>query len=577
MLVCDLDRHSVLEKVAQILDPHNFLCFPRAAATRNETHRPRITKLAARSTPFLFSIILLVHSLLRSNAMSIEILCPNPQRPHKRALADIDPDCSPVSKHTRWSPPPLPTPLTHDQRSTSPRPPRRPSSQSLEDLDPHSAPIKKRRRLQSPRFQPIDDQHLQVTRSGSAPPWPACALGSKHCRPQLPTNSPVDAWISTVFSPDPRPVSPPSDRPSTCPATVDVGNDKPTPPSLATLKQMSQQPSQYGENVGSGSGTSQSGRPGTSHPLYRGTLYNNYITLDYSGRQMPEELRTFASTQILKQRESPQLGDEAVAKVIDTVEELADSTEGPTAKLIRTDMFPLERSGIAEGGNSPWSNIASPNNPEYQYDISAPKPDTHFGYPTNQRSSWSYAQSNVITHPVARPYAQPARGNTFPFLMAELKSEAAGGTIYVAENQAAGSGSHSVSALLWLLREAGTYDSSSLTDTIAFTIAMSHREAIFYLHWYSEVDRRYYMSFLESYSSVTPKDIRACNNTVKNIIDHGLGARRTAIGTALEALFPFPQQWKQARPPSTAPPTPATSFAEEARPYKKKRGEGSRR
>ena len=140
----------------------------------------------------------------------------------------------------------------------------------------------------------------------------------------------------------------------------------------------------------------------------------------------------------------------------------------------------------------------------------------------------------------------------------------------MAENQAAGSGSHSVNALLWLLREAGTYDNSSLTDTIAFTITMSHREAIFYLHWYSEVDRRYYMSFLQSYSSVSPKDIRACNNTVKNIINYGLGARKTGIGTALEALFPFPQHWKQARPPSTGPLTPGTSLAE---PNKKKRGE----
>lgn len=156
--------------------------------------------------------------------------------------------------------------------------------------------------------------------------------------------------------------------------------------------------------------------------------------------------------------------------------------------------------------------------------------------------------------------------------MVEMKSEAAGGTIYVAENQAAGSGSHSVNDLLWLLREAGTSTNSSLTDTIAFTITMSHRQAIFYLHWYSATDRRHYMSFLESYSCVTPKDIRACNNTVKNIIDHGLGARKTAVGNALENLFPFPQHWKQGRPPSTVPSTPATSSSEEARPNKKRKG-----
>ncbi len=118
-----------------------------------------------------------------------------------------------------------------------------------------------------------------------------------------------------------------------------------------------------------------------------------------------------------------------MSKVIDMVEELADSTEGPIAKLIRTDMFPFERPGIAEGGNSPWSTVALPNNPEYQYDVSAPTPDTHFGYPTNQRSGWSYAQSNIITHPVARSYAQPARGNTIPFPMVEMKSEADAGEV----------------------------------------------------------------------------------------------------------------------------------------------------
>ncbi|KAK5190274.1 hypothetical protein LTR92_009676 [Exophiala xenobiotica] len=480
--------------------------------------------------------------------MITEILSPEPQRPHKRALANTDLDGLPASK--------------------------RACAESPEDLDLRNNSPKKRRRLQSPRFEPTDDQQPPVTRPGSAPPWPAHVPGSKHPRPHLATDSPIDAWILTVFSTNSRPISPPARRSSTCPATVDICKDKYTPSSFAMISQMAQQQPKYiyKESEGSGSGTSSSGRPGTSHPLYRGTLYNNHIIMDYSGRRMPAELTAFASTKILKRRESPQLADEAVSKVIDIVEELADSTEGPTAKLLRTDMFPLERPGVAEGGNSAWTTSALPNNPAYQYDVSAPKPDSYFGYPTNQRSGWSYAQSNVVTHPMARPYSQPARGNTFPFLMVEMKSEAAGGTIYVAENQAAGSGSHSVNALLWLLREAGTYDSSSLTDTIAFSITMSHREAVFYLHWYSEADRRFYMSFLKAYSSMSAEDIRACNNTVKNIIDHGIGARKTAIGKALEALFPFPQHWKQARPPSTIPSTPATSLAEEVGANKRRKG-----
>ena len=181
---------------------------------------------------------------------------------------------------------------------------------------------------------------------------------------------------------------------------------------------------------------------------------------------MPQEVREYTNTRILKRRESPQLGDDSVSKVIETAEELADSTEGPTSKLIRTAMFPLERSGIGEGGNSPWNTTALPNNPEYEYDLSAPKPDVYLGYPSNQRSRWSYARNNVINHPVARPYMQPARGNTFPFLMVEIKSEPTGGTLYVAENQAAGSGSYSVNALLWLLKEAGLSNSHSVEDKL---------------------------------------------------------------------------------------------------------------
>ncbi|KAL9135812.1 MAG: hypothetical protein Q9175_002988 [Cornicularia normoerica] len=503
--------------------------------------------------------------------MSTEVLCPKPQRPHKRALADIDSDGLPVSKHARRSPPPLPTPSTHGQRSESPHPPRRSRSQSLEDLDTRPAPPKKRRRLQSPRFEPTDDQHLQVTRSGSAPPWPTCAPGSNHWRPQLPTDSSVCAWLSTVFGPDPRPISPLSDRPSTCPATRDVSKLKPTPLSLAAIQQMSQQQSQYADTQGLGSGASQNGRPGTASPLYRDTIYNNFITMDFSGRQLHQELRDYADEHILKQRTSPQLGDEVVSTIIDTAEELADSSEGSTNKLLRTLMFPIDHTGIAEGGNTPWNTIALPNDPEYEYSLAAPKPDAYLGYSRGQQSGWSTSQYNVISHLRARPYTQPGRGNTFPFLMFELKSEAAGGTLYAAENQAAGSGSHSVNALSWLLQEAqksGLSDTDLMRDTVSCSFVMSHREAVLYMHWQSTEKKRFYMSRLKSYSAFEPDEIRACNNAVKNTVEKALGARKTKIGNALLALSPIPEHWNLVR---TNPPTPAAWFSDNPRPPKKGR------
>ncbi len=138
-------------------------------------------------------------------------------------------------------------------------------------------------------------------------------------------------------------------------------------------------------------------------------------------------------------------------KVIDTVKKLTDSTEGSTAKLIKTDMFSFEHHGIAKEENSSWSTVALSNNFEYQYDVSVLKPDTHFKYFINQRSGWLYAQFNIITHSVTHLYEQLTRGNTFSFLMIKIKFKAAEETIYVTENQAADSGSYSVNALLWLL------------------------------------------------------------------------------------------------------------------------------
>lgn len=199
--------------------------------------------------------------------------------------------------------------------------------------------------------------------------------------------------------------------------------------------------------------------------------------MDFRGKRLPEDLQKFRDTDILKQRSSPQLGDDSVLEVMDTAEEIAESTEAPTSKLMRTAMFPLKHSrGIGEGGNTLWSTDPLPNNPRYQYPLAAPKPDVHLGYSTGQRSQWSFEESNVIDHRVAQPYTQPARDNTFPFLIFEIKSEAAGGTLWHAENQAAGSGSHSVSALSWLLDQASV--TSSTTDKVAFTATLTHREVI---------------------------------------------------------------------------------------------------
>ena len=74
-------------------------------------------------------------------------------------------------------------------------------------------------------------------------------------------------------------------------------------------------------------------------------------------------------------------------------------------------MFPLRLPGVIfDDGDTQWTTEALPQNPR-------PNPTSTMGTL------------------FARPYTQPARGNKLPFLVFELKSEAAGGTLVMARGK----------------------------------------------------------------------------------------------------------------------------------------------
>ncbi|KAL9628948.1 MAG: hypothetical protein Q9204_005559 [Flavoplaca sp. TL-2023a] len=553
---------------------------------------------------------------------------PRPLRSLKQSIDRLDPDCAPANEH-RWTQPPasLPTPsptydrLSEVSRSSSApshysisRPSNRQSraqqqpksvrlrKRALEDSDSACEPATKRHHhlLLSPSSSSapsrVDDGLSEVLRPASRPSNAsinalsqlksvkplkrALEDGDIDCTPTrkrhrlesptfLPSPSSIGEWLSTI----PRTSSPPSTRPRSAPAQFSAREalttiDKYQPASLAIIQQMSQS---QGQSLKRGSNaSSQNLRPSTSHPIYRSLLFNNGIRMDHTKRRMPTKVREMMDKQILQGRSSPPLSEERVLQVITKAEALADSAEGKVSSLITTDMFPVDRSDVEEGGNTMWSTDALPYNPDYDQPLAAPKPDFHYGYPPGQRSDWTAQENAIADHRVARPYTQPARGNRFPFLALEMKSEATGGTLWHAENQAAGSGSYCVKALQWLLEQASPTEIVSITDCVAFTGAVTHREVIFHVHYYSEEDAYCYMSYLKRFSTTDPRDVQGCHDLVKNILEYGLTTRQTKIKNALAQLFPVPDQWKQTRPASSVS-TPATSFSGEPRPSKNAR------
>lgn len=166
-----------------------------------------------------------------------------------------------------------------------------------------------------------------------------------------------------------------------------------------------------------------------------------------------------------------------MTKGIKKAADLLDNAEGKADDRMDTDAFPLERpSSIAEGRNVHWSTGAPPTNPSYRRQLSEPKLDRHYGYSVGRKfeEGWADEEMAVIDHRTPQP-CNPTRDNQFPFLSLEFKSEATGGSLYIAENQGVGSGVRIVACRRWLFQQAFSSQDVAATDTVAFVGAGSPR------------------------------------------------------------------------------------------------------
>ena len=126
-----------------------------------------------------------------------------------------------------------------------------------------------------------------------------------------------------------------------------------------------------------------------------------------------------------------------------------------------------------------------------------------------------------------------------------MKSEAMGGTLWHAENQAAGSGACCVNSKRWLYSEAYGTNDQPVVESIAFSACVTHREVVFHVHHYSAKDDLYYMSSIGTFQ--TMRQVTECNNIVSNIFKYGLGTRQDRTREQLKLLYPFLPRWKKSR------------------------------
>ncbi|KAL8846621.1 MAG: hypothetical protein Q9221_008301 [Calogaya cf. arnoldii] len=481
-----------------------------------------------------------------------DVISPQPVRPSLRrplGLDSTDPKIYPSKRRYRANPKPtsrpLPTPSISNHDSSSQH-----SSQSAIRLQ--QPPALKR---------PLKDDSSDCGNSPDHFP------SKRRCQEQSPSlTSTVSHWLSELTQ-STRPNTAPPPPPST--TRLNIRRPPSAPPLCANVPTplfdfLDLPMSQSIPRPPSAASTSNT-RPSTSDPSYRELIFRNGIILDPTGLQVDEneDIKKLLEEHILSRRGVP-LPDDQVKKIIKKAADLLDNAEGKAGDLIDTDAFPLERPGsIAEGRNVQWSTEALPTNPRYPRQLSAPKPDRHYGYPVGRKfeAGWADEEMAVIDHRAAQPYTQPTRDNYFPFVALEFKSEATGGSLYVAENQGVGSGVHMVASRRWLLKQAHPSKGLADTDAVAFVAAISPRTGVFYAVWYSDEKNRYIMSKIRVVSFMESCDIQRCRDLVQNIADYGLGTPLLAVRDALAELDPPPPHWKRARSASSVIGTPTASFA----------------
>ncbi|KAB8356554.1 hypothetical protein FH972_024136 [Carpinus fangiana] len=373
--------------------------------------------------------------------------------------------------------------------------------------------------------------------SASPPPDPVKQEYAAHL-PQKKRR--IDNWLNDL-----RPL-----RMTSCPPKLEDSNSgaevEGQRPLLEVLREMSQLRQQNGPATELPSGSPQTSRTRPSDPKYRGILKHNGVSIDRTAEKIPPELRSFLDLSILKERSA--LPPDAIAKVVELAGFITDSVEVSISRLLHTVMVPVQRFDVGDGGNTPWYRNNLPKSKGFTAALAQPRADYHFGYLADSRSTWTKQELAVVDHPQAAHITRPARGNCFPFLVLEFKSEAMGGNIWQAENQVAGSGASCVNAMRWLYREARRSETQSVVESIAFSACITQREVVFYVNHFSVADDRHYLSCIGTFQTTCEVDIQRCHNVVSNIFDYALGMRQEKTREALKLLYPIPEHWKQSTP-----------------------------
>ena len=272
------------------------------------------------------------------------------------------------------------------------------------------------------------------------------------------------------------------------------------------------------------------------NPLHRECLAENDIEIGGDGYSIPESIHAFTgnTTTHVAEQQGGELSTEEVIDIREVIRQLASSEEPKirnvnfNLKLFHREKLKNYYEKLLETLDIPMYLEALPEKPEStKQRIALPKPDDYYGYHTKKFTS---LETNALG--LFGKYARPSTKSFLPFFAVEPKSQAHGGTLWVAENQNAGDGAVYVHCFEKVIARNGQSYRETLkedgkkycaVDSMAFSCCIDATAATLWAHWHEE--DKYCSAKFGSYWLNETDDLRRLHSAIRRIIEYGMTTR----------------------------------------------------
>ena len=267
--------------------------------------------------------------------------------------------------------------------------------------------------------------------------------------------------------------------------------------------------------------------------------------IDINKRERPFQLEYQANRIVYRSRGSPELDDLTIRDIKGMESELETAHEEEVKEQLGSRLFPaikkIPDTNLKVVGNQRWGNgvpipLDSLQNPP---PLPFPKPDYTFGYSERAFTKKQYDTLGLfVTDPFGQSYSKPLKDLSFPYLSIEFKSQATGGTPFIANNQNAGSGAMGMQGHLEVAKRTTGLEDFDFDAPQYFSVSIDQRNADVNVHWVSKPEQSgafgFHMARLKTHCLSEPEGLRAIHKAVKNILDYNAGTRLRELCEALD-------------------------------------------